>query len=136
MLADFILGKPVEGKAGWRYVRVPGQKRTYAVKTEADPSARFADWVNAGLLRIAGSSIRKVVINRYSIDETMGRLANMETTRSRTSAANGRRPQARSSILPRSKPWRQRSTRSALWMSGPSRPALRRICVKVRCNFH
>jgi hypothetical protein len=80
VLADFILGKPVEGKPGYRYVRVPGQRRTYAVKTDADPSARFADWVNAGLLRIAGSSIRKVTINRYNLDQLAGRLANMETT--------------------------------------------------------
>jgi len=43
VLADFILGKPVEGKAGWRYLRVPGSKSVYAVKTDADPSARFAD---------------------------------------------------------------------------------------------
>jgi len=80
ILADYIFGKPVEGKSGYRYVRVPGQKRTYAVKTGADPSARFADWVNAGLLRIASSSIRKVTINRYSLDPAVGRLANMETT--------------------------------------------------------
>jgi hypothetical protein len=69
----------VEGKAGYRYVRVPGQKRTYAVKTDADPSARFADWVNAGLLRIASSSLRKVTINRYNVDPAAG-VSNMETT--------------------------------------------------------
>ena len=80
VLADFILGKPVEGKPGFRYVRVPGQKRTYAVKTAADPSARFADWVNAGLLRIAAGSIRKVTVNRYNLDAEAGRLTNMETT--------------------------------------------------------
>ena len=80
VLADYILGKPVEGKPGYRYVRVPGQKRTYAVKTDADPSARFADWVNAGLLRIAAQSIRKVTINRYNIDPAAGRLSSTETT--------------------------------------------------------
>jgi hypothetical protein len=79
VLADFILGKPVEGKAGFRYVRVPGQKRTYIVKTDADPSARFADWVHADLLRIARNTIRKVTAYNYSIDETFGRLANVET---------------------------------------------------------
>jgi hypothetical protein len=79
VLADFILGKPVEGKAGLRYVRVPGQKRVYAVKTDADPSARFADWVNAGVLRIAASSLRRVIVNSYSIDERLGRLVNMDT---------------------------------------------------------
>src|SRR5262245_36000180 len=62
VLADYILGKSVEGKTGWRYVRVPGGKRTYAVKTDADPSARFADWVNSGLLRMPSAQIRKVTI--------------------------------------------------------------------------
>jgi hypothetical protein len=74
VLADFILGKPLEGKAGWRYVRVPDGKRTYAVKTEADPSARFADWVNAGLLRMPSASIRKVTINAYSLDPAQGTI--------------------------------------------------------------
>ena len=78
VLADFILGKPAEGKPGYRYVRVPREKRTYAVKTDADPSARFADWVNAGVLRIAGSSIRKINVNRYNIDPAMGRLSQVE----------------------------------------------------------
>jgi hypothetical protein len=79
VLADFILGKTVEGKPGYRYVRLPGQKRTYAVKTDADTSAHFADWVNAGLLRIAGGSIRKVTINRYNIDPA-GHLSDVATT--------------------------------------------------------
>jgi len=79
VLADYVFGKPVEGKPGQRYVRVPGGKRTYAVKTEADPSARFGDWVDPGLLRIATSSIRGITINNYSIDETLGRLSNVET---------------------------------------------------------
>src|SRR5215471_11002442 len=72
VLADFILGKTVEGKPGWRYVRVPGGKRTYAVKTEADPSARFADWVNAGLLRMPSTNIRKLTINSYSVNAESG----------------------------------------------------------------
>ena len=37
-LADFVIGKEVEGKAGYRYMRVPGQRRIYAVKTDVDPS--------------------------------------------------------------------------------------------------
>lgn len=78
VLADYILGKPVEGKAGWRYVRVPGARRTYAVKTEADPSARFADWVNAGLLRMPAASIRKVTIAGYSVDPATGALRQAE----------------------------------------------------------
>ena len=79
VLADFVLGKPVEGKTGWRYIRVPGQKRTYAVKTDADPSARFADWVNAGLLRMPSANIRKVTIASYSVDESSGSLDQGDT---------------------------------------------------------
>lgn len=78
VLADFIFGKPVEGKPGYRYVRVPGQKRVYAVKTDADPSAKFEDWVNAGIASIPQSQIRRVLINNYSIDESMGALTNQE----------------------------------------------------------
>lgn len=79
VLADYILGKAAEGKPGYRYIRVPAQKRTYLVKTDADPSTRFADWVNTGVLRIARNSIRKISSFRYSIDENFGRLTNMET---------------------------------------------------------
>jgi hypothetical protein len=75
VLADYILGKPVEDKPGWRYIRVPKEKRTYAVQTDADPSARFADWVNAGLLNLPADAIRRVLISGYSIDE-FGRILN------------------------------------------------------------
>ena len=79
VLADFILGKPVENKPGWRYVRVPGGKRTYAVKTDADPSARFADWVNAGLLRMPQTQIRRIAIQSYTVDQTAGTVDQGET---------------------------------------------------------
>jgi hypothetical protein len=78
VLSDLILGKSVEGKAGWRYVRVPNGKRTYAVKTDADPSARFADWVNAGLLRMPSANIRRITIVTYPVNP-MGMLGQPET---------------------------------------------------------
>jgi hypothetical protein len=78
VLADFILGKPVEGKAGWRYARVPGAKRVYAVKTDADPSARFADWVNAGLLRMPAAQIRKITVLPYAFDSMTGAIRQAE----------------------------------------------------------
>lgn len=79
VLADFIFGKPVEGRPGYRYVRVPGGRRTYAVKTDADPSGRFADWVDADLLRLAARNIRRIVVQSYSIDETLGRVISSQT---------------------------------------------------------
>ncbi len=77
VLADVVLGKPVPDHPGYRYLRLPGHRRTYAVKTEADPSARFQDWVSGNLLQLSSAQIQKVTINSYSIDETFGRLANV-----------------------------------------------------------
>ena len=78
VLADFVIGKPAEGKAGYRYMRVPTQRRTYSVKTDAEVSSRFGDWIETDLLKLAVSDIRKVTINSYSINERMGRLENAE----------------------------------------------------------
>jgi len=80
VLADYIFGRPVEGKPGFRYLRVPGQKRTYVVKTDADPSARLADWLSGGVLQISAATVRKLTLVNYSIDETMGRILNNEVT--------------------------------------------------------
>lgn len=78
VLADFVIGKPVEDKTGHRYMRVPHQRRTYSVKTDAEVSSRFEDWIETDLLKLAVSDIRKVTINSYSINEQLGRLENAE----------------------------------------------------------
>ena len=78
VLADFILGKPVEAQPGYRYVRVPNEKRVYAVKTDADPSTKFSDWVNSGIARIPTAQIRKVSIISYQVDEASGALGNLD----------------------------------------------------------
>jgi len=80
VLADLIFGQPLKEKPGYRYARLPGQKRVYAVKTDADPSAKFEDWIERDLLKSSAASIRKITILNYSINETMGRLENAETT--------------------------------------------------------
>ncbi len=77
-LADFIVGKKVEDKPGYRYLRVPGERRTYAVKTDADVSAEFQDWIETDLLKLSAGDVRKVLINRYSINERQGTLENLE----------------------------------------------------------
>ena len=77
ILADFVFGK--EAGEGRRYVRVPGEKKTWAVKTEAEVSAKFEDWVETDLLQLASSAIRRVVIDKYSFDETDGELKNRST---------------------------------------------------------
>ena len=78
VLADFVVGRKVAGKPGYRYMRVPSQRRTYAVKTDADVSAEFKDWIETDLLKLSTADIRKVSVNSYSINERRGILENVE----------------------------------------------------------
>ncbi|MBM3811472.1 MAG: DUF4340 domain-containing protein [Acidimicrobiia bacterium] len=80
VLADLILGSTLKDRQGYRYVRTPGAKRTYAAKTDADPSARFEDWVESDLLRVSPADIEKMTLTSYSIDEQFGRLMNLQRT--------------------------------------------------------
>lgn len=79
-LADLILGDKEKAREGYRYVRIPGQKRVYAARTDAEPSARFEDWVESNLLRLSASQIKRIVILNYSIDERTGRLGPPQRT--------------------------------------------------------
>ena len=78
ILADLIEGYPVKDRAGFRYIRLPGQKRTYAVKTDADPSAKFGDWVEANLLHLSPANMQKITVNSYSINSDTGRIGNLD----------------------------------------------------------
>ena len=80
VLADFVIGKPAEGKPGYHYMRVPARRRTYSVKTDARVSSRFEDWIETDLLKLSAGDIRKITINSYSINERLGRLENSERT--------------------------------------------------------
>ena len=67
VLADFIIGKEVDKEAAkkrdsatQRYVRVPGQKRTYGVNVKVDLSTKFADWIETNLLKLDTVKVRKV----------------------------------------------------------------------------
>ena len=74
VLADFIIGESAEDQPGFRYMRVPGQRKTYAVKTDVDPSAQFADWIETDLLKLAPGDIRRIAVNHYRVDERMRTL--------------------------------------------------------------
>ena len=80
VLADFILGHSLKERAGYRYLRLSGQKRTYAVKADADPSARFEDWVESNLLRLSSADLKRITVNTYQVQEQIGRLTNVERT--------------------------------------------------------
>ena len=68
VLADFIIGKEVKDHPDQRYVRAPGQKRTYGVNVKVDLSTRFADWIETNLLKLDAAKVRKVVIDHKGVD--------------------------------------------------------------------
>jgi hypothetical protein len=74
VLADFIIGKEVKDRSGMRYVRVPGQKRTYGVNVKVDLSTRFADWIETNLLKIDTSRVRSVHVDNHKVDPERGQI--------------------------------------------------------------
>jgi len=73
-LADYILGKPVEGREGYFYVRTPKEKETYIAKVDLNLSTRFADWIESDLLGLSASDLKRIEILDYSVDETKGAI--------------------------------------------------------------
>jgi Domain of unknown function (DUF4340) len=74
VLADIIIGNEIKGTerkggAAQRYVRVPDQKRIYGVNIKAEPSTRFADWIETNLLKAEAGKIRRILFDNYKIQE-------------------------------------------------------------------
>ncbi len=65
-LADYIFGKNTKEGSDHRYIRVPDQKQTYAVKVTPEISVKFEDWVETDLLKVGSATVKKVTIDRYS----------------------------------------------------------------------
>jgi hypothetical protein len=74
VLADFIIGKEVPNHPDQRFVRVPGQKRTYGVNVKVDLSTKFSDWVETNLLKLDASRIRRVTLDRYRVSRGYQKL--------------------------------------------------------------
>ncbi len=72
ILADFIVGKKIEGSQNYRFVRIPEQKRIYAVKMDIDISTKFIDWIEKDLLEVDKSKMSKIILKDYSINERSG----------------------------------------------------------------
>jgi Domain of unknown function (DUF4340) len=74
VLADIVIGNDIKGGerkdgSAQHYVRVPGQKRIYGVNIKAEPSVRFADWIETNLLKVEAGKIRTVTFDNYKIKE-------------------------------------------------------------------
>ena len=74
-LADLIVGRPVEGRPGLRFVRAPDQKRVYTARFEAGISTRFEDWIEKNLLEVERDQVVHIVLNEYQVDEMTRRAS-------------------------------------------------------------
>ena len=100
VLADIIIGKEIKGSdrkdaGAMHYVRVPGQKRIYGVNIKAEPSTRFADWIETNLLKVEASKIRRIVFDNYKIQEdpnNAGRLGIQRGDKSTITRKDGTGP--------------------------------------------
>lgn len=72
VLADYIIGRKMDARPGFRYVRLPGKKRTYAVEMDVDLSTTFADWIDTRLLDLQAFNIKSATIRDYRVDEQTG----------------------------------------------------------------
>jgi hypothetical protein len=68
-IASYIFGDDVPNRNGFRYVRLPKEKRTYAtVIQNIDLSTSFSDWIEKDLLKISSGDIVEINILNYEID--------------------------------------------------------------------
>ena len=72
VMADLIIGDEIKDKSGQRYVRLPGERRTYGVRIKAEPSTRFADWIETNLLKLEASHVRKIEFDNYKVNLEQG----------------------------------------------------------------
>ena len=69
VLAELILGNELLERPGFRFVRVPDQKRVYAARFDGAISTAFEDWIETNLLEVSRSQIDHLVLNEYFVDE-------------------------------------------------------------------
>jgi len=79
-LVDFIIGKPVEGREGYYYVRKEDSNAVYISKLDIDLSTKFSDWVETDLLKMNSNDLTLIEIQDYSIDEAKMAIKEGETS--------------------------------------------------------
>ena len=68
VLADIIIGAPVEGRDQMRYVRVPGQIRTYVSRVgPLSLSTKVDDWIERDLLQVNRDDIDGIAIQHFFV---------------------------------------------------------------------
>lgn len=73
-LVDIIVGKQVEGRQGYYYVRKPDEKRVYGSQIELDISTDFQDWIERDLLKVERDDFVRMTYDPYRVDEQKGEI--------------------------------------------------------------
>jgi hypothetical protein len=90
LLADVIVGRPVEGHPGFRYVRQPTQRRVYISSVgDLKFSTAFGDWIERDLLQAGTEEIDAVNLRNYSFDRGTGTINPGETMLLQKTASGG-----------------------------------------------
>lgn len=80
LLADVIVGNPVERRPGVRFIRQPGQRRVYVSNVgDLKVSTAFGDWIDRDLLQVGADEIDAVNLRNYALDRGTGRVDPGET---------------------------------------------------------
>ncbi len=80
LLADIIIGKPLQERPAFRYVRLSDQRRIYVAEVgDLDISTNFGDWVDRDLLKIVWDDVDEVIIHDYSLNEAAQTINNRDT---------------------------------------------------------
>ena len=86
VLAEVVIGEPVQGQEGQRYVRAGEMDQVYVVSLDPSRmSTRFEDWVERDVLDLNGFDIKELVVRDYSVTRSLNpqtmRLSVGETPR-------------------------------------------------------
>jgi hypothetical protein len=80
LLADIIIGKPLEGRPTFRYVRLADQRRIYVAEVgDLDISTNFGDWIDRDLLKIVWDDVDEVIIHDYSLNRAAETINNRDS---------------------------------------------------------
>ncbi|MEW4488702.1 DUF4340 domain-containing protein [Thalassoglobus sp. JC818] len=73
VVADFIVGMPVEGQENVYYVRAAGEDRFYTANLgEFEISTKFSDWILRDILDVERNNVKELIVDRYQVDEARG----------------------------------------------------------------
>ena len=84
-LADYIIGKKVEGEENAYYVRKakPLEDEVYITELDINLSAKFSDWIEDDLLKLDRGDLAEIVVDKYSsttLSQAGGTFVDRETS--------------------------------------------------------